>query len=303
VSVFVELWKKGEQIKHQEALLRQIQQREIEMENSRRERELERRHTQELAESEARLARFKSTLDLTLDCVFIFDPETLNFTYVNKGVLQQLGYSYDEMLKMTPLEIVDPPFNERKFRDILAPLESATANGRISARTFEMVQRRKDGTTLPVEVFLQYIALPNEEGRFVAIVRDITERKQVEYSMVQAREEAEAARTEAERARDEAEIARDEAERANRAKSEFISSVSHELRTPLNAIIGFSKLLLNPRIGPLNEDQKLIHATSCRVLSTCYSLSTIFSTSPRSKRASSNLTVRRFPLSMFSNKA
>jgi signal transduction histidine kinase len=56
-------------------------------------------------------------------------------------------------------------------------------------------------------------------------------------------------------ARDEAEMARSLAERANRAKSEFISSISHELRTPLNAIIGFSKLLLNPRVGELNEDQ------------------------------------------------
>jgi two-component system cell cycle sensor histidine kinase PleC len=49
----------------------------------------------------------------------------------------------------------------------------------------------------------------------------------------------------------EAEEARHAAEGANRSKSRFLAVMSHELRTPLNAIIGFSDLMQNQSLGPL----------------------------------------------------
>ncbi len=63
--------------------------------------------------------------------------------------------------------------------------------------------------------------------------------------------EAELAQT-----RHELAAARQELHEADTLKTEFIATVSHELRTPLNSIIGFAKLLLKQKIGPLNPVQQ-----------------------------------------------
>ncbi len=237
VTVFVELYQKNEQVKQQQEALHRIEQHEAERKRIERENELQRTYHQELAESEARLTRFKKTLDSTLDCVFIFDAQTLKFSYVNQGAVMQFGYSEEEFLQMSAHDIEisndTPDGITTDFRDLVEPLVDGTEDSLL----FQKMARRCDKRQIPVEIFLQYMNSPEtgDTARFVAIVRDITTRKKMEDTLILAKEHAEA---------------------ANRAKSEFISSVSHELRTPLNAIIGFSKLLQNPRIGPLNEDQE-----------------------------------------------
>lgn len=53
----------------------------------------------------------------------------------------------------------------------------------------------------------------------------------------------------------ELEAARRQAEEASRHKSDFLANMSHELRTPLNAVIGFSEVLQQQTVGPLNAKQ------------------------------------------------
>lgn len=51
------------------------------------------------------------------------------------------------------------------------------------------------------------------------------------------------------------EVAREQADKANRAKTDFLSSMSHEIRTPLNAIVGFSDCIMDSNtLGEAKEN-------------------------------------------------
>ena len=126
------------------------------------------REHQKREQTVAELNEFKTTLDNVRDSVFMFDPETLQFLYVNQGGLDQVGYTIEEMRQLTPLAI-KPDLSETQFREMLAPLRDFT----IDSFTFITRHQRKDGTFLPVEVFLQHIDLPhffclhNEMGQVI----------------------------------------------------------------------------------------------------------------------------------------
>lgn len=117
------------------------------------------------------LSQFKTTLDTTLDGVYMFDPVRLRFFYVNQGASDSVGYSPEELLEMTPFDL-QPEYDESRFRALIAPLVAK----RLSSATLTTSHRRKDGSTFPVELFVQYVEPPGEAGRLIQIVRDITDR-------------------------------------------------------------------------------------------------------------------------------
>jgi len=113
----------------------------------------------------------------------MFSPDTLRFFYVNEGAMEQVGYNYNDLLHMTPVDILTE-YDADSFRAILQPM----IEGHRNAITFESSHRHHDGHLIPVEVFLQYIYPVDQEPRFVAIVRDITERQRTAENLAHAEE-------------------------------------------------------------------------------------------------------------------
>lgn len=180
--------------------------------------------------------------------VYVFDETSLKFLQVNHGACENLGYSDEEMMTLTPVDL-QPEFSDESFAEILAPLRS----GKQSVRRFETIHRRKNGTYYDVAINLRL--MKNETTPvFAAIVEDITERKQFEFSLKIAKEEAE--------------VAAKEAKEANRAKSEFLATMSHEIRTPMNGILGMASMLLEGEMSEEQRDQTEVIATSGQALLT-----------------------------------
>ena len=123
---------------------------------------------QDLAKDQA--SRFGRIIDDSINEIFVFSAETLKFTLANSGARNNLGYSMQELLLMTPVDI-KPDYTVESFRELIAPL----SHGETDRLNFQTTHQRKDGTHYNADVVLHLsdAVMPPE---FVAIVQDCTER-------------------------------------------------------------------------------------------------------------------------------
>jgi len=156
-----------------------LNQNKIELENRVKKRtqelsttvELFKKETQERKSAENASNHLGRILDNSSNEIFVFDAKTLRFKLINLGARKNLGYSLEELSKMSAFDLKQD-FSLEKFEDLVRPLRQKEKD----YIRFDTVHMRKDGSSYPVHVRLQ---LMHDESPpvFVGILEDITEKK------------------------------------------------------------------------------------------------------------------------------
>lgn len=158
--------------------------------------------------------RHLAILNGAVDGMLLLDDQG-TIRELNPSIERLFGYREDELIgRHNTFLMADPP----SMADSMIWLRSVGSAGvKGAGRRNEFTGRRKDGSVFETDVAISRFR-SGGEVLYVAIIRDVTERKRVEQM-----------------------------------KTEFVSTVSHELRTPLTSIGGSLGLLAAGAVGPLND--------------------------------------------------
>jgi PAS domain S-box-containing protein len=134
----------------------------------------------ENCQSQANEFHFEAVFDNMFDAVFILDSATGKIVYANKAMCVMYDYTPSEIRQKSILDLsaVEPCDSSH---DGVEERLSRAAQG--SPQLFDCKARKKDGTIFWVEVSMQKAAV-GEEGRIIAVVRNVTERKRVKEALM-----------------------------------------------------------------------------------------------------------------------
>lgn len=191
--------------------------------------------TQRFADEVAERTRIQETLERkeaellliahAIPAALVYIDRSERYVFCNKTFERWMGLSQEEIIGKTIGEMVDAAFYQT-----ISPYLQNIFEGHAAYYEAKLPYRDKER-----DVAVNAVPDLDAQGRvrgFVLLSSDIS-------SLMQAQTELKAAK-----------ILADD---ANRAKSAFLANMSHEIRTPLGAVIGFSELLTNPRLSPLER--------------------------------------------------
>ena len=187
----------------------------------------------------------------------LFDRAPVAYEETDRdGTIRDFNHAMCRLLKCSPQQLLArdawdfvTPELQDEFRAAL--MERMAKSVEVGPQEVEYVL--DDGSHINVEI--RENLKRNERGRVTGIIRsliDVTERNVATIAARKVEQYAAELRSKNEQ------LARalGAARAATVAKSRFLASVSHELRTPLNGIIGFSELLFDGKLGPVEEGQR-----------------------------------------------
>ena len=179
-----------------------------------------------IAEAVEQERRYRLLADHATDVIAVYGRDG-KFSYLSPSIAELLGFEPEELLGKTPYDIIAPEDQDR-----VATAFAAAAKSKIPL-TIEYRALRKDGRTRWLEARPRFHF--DGDGKVIEItdaVRDVTERREREAALAEARIVAEA---------------------AVKTKADFMANMSHEIRTPLNGVIGFAEVLSST---DLDTDQR-----------------------------------------------
>ena len=150
-------------------------------------RRLDRLRTQQREES----SQFWAILDSVADAIVVID-EAQRIVQFNPRTAQTFGYSAEEVIGK-PLDILMPKRFTVLHREYVRAFGADTSHRMQQNIDRELVAIRRDGSEFPLEVSIARVRHQQEGGtRFIAIMRDISERKAAERNLLRAQQELEA---------------------------------------------------------------------------------------------------------------
>lgn len=173
-------------------------------------------------------SRLRATLDTAVDGIITINSKGLIQDY-NRSAERLFGWRADEVIGRNISMLMPEPYQSAHDGYLQNYLTSGKA--KIIGIGREVVGLRKDGSHMPMRLAVGRVDLPGEL-LFVGFISDISDRIKLEASL---RETAE------------------QAKQAAAAKSTFLANMSHEIRTPMNSIIGFTELLLQTDLSPVQR--------------------------------------------------
>ncbi|MGB0720555.1 MAG: cache domain-containing protein, partial [Bdellovibrionales bacterium] len=147
----------------------------------------------------------------------------------NQGAEKIFGFAAGEAVGKNVGILMDLPHRDQ--HDAYIKRYIRTGETRIIGSRREVEGVHKSGRVFPIALGVTAIK-HDDEYLFIGLVQDISEQKEKEFQLQEAKRLA---------------------EEASQSKSDFLANMSHEIRTPMNAVLGMSSLLLETE---LNEEQR-----------------------------------------------